>query len=308
VIKQRPAETMLLLNRRQNDKCNWNDLRDINIPTIRLDEFTTFELQESFNSEIIALVCMSELADLELLSVLAKVLHRMRDARVIIWLQNITSNLNLYLNIIKDHANNSKLLNLLVMHPTSLEPNNSFMFLRLQPFPFATLTQITDLMDGEIFPMFWKNFQNKTAFAVPGLYAPDSYLRKDKRTGKQYLNGFMDKLIIEFTKKYNINLQMLHPQDIIDNDSEIIQLTSSGKIDLSMHGRIWKPNLECTNAVGLSKEFIVVPCGDVMGVGNIFRSFRNYFIIILCVYLTFSIIDTHHAAATCRIFGRRYRF
>ncbi|KAH8398641.1 hypothetical protein KR215_003698, partial [Drosophila sulfurigaster] len=310
VLKQKPADTMLLLNRRQNDNCNWNDLRDINIPTIRLDEFTTFEVQESFNSEIIALVCMSELDDLKLLSVLAKDLHRMREARVIIWLQNITSNLNVYLNIIRDHANNSKFLSLLVMHSTSLIGNNSLTAYRLQPFPFPIISKITEFKNGELFPKFWKNFRDKTAFAVPGLYAPVSFIRIDKRTGKKYLNGFMDKLIIEFTKKYNINLKILHLQDVMDKsfDSEIIKRTSSGKIDLSMHGRIWKPYLECTNSLGFTKIFIAVPCGDVMGVENIVQGFKNYFIIILCVYLAFSLIETLHAAATCRIFGRSYRF
>ncbi|KAH8398643.1 hypothetical protein KR215_003696, partial [Drosophila sulfurigaster] len=312
VIKQRPAETLLLLNRRQDDKCNWNDLQHLNIPTIRLDEFTTFEMQKSFNKELIGVICMSDIADANLLSVAAMDLHRMRDARVIIWLQNITTNLNMYLNIIRDHSNNLRFINLLVMHSTSHDLNNSLEVFQLQPFPIPTLTQVIDLKDGELFPKFWKNFQNKTGFAVPGLYPPISFPSRDKKTGKKCFKGFMDKLIIEFTKKRNINLQMLPPQNKIRErngyDREILEMTSKGKIDLSMHCRGWTADMENSNFVGLTRAFIAVPCGDVMGVGNIFRGFKNYFIIILCVYLAFSVIETLHAAATCRIFGRRYRF
>ncbi|KAH8381714.1 hypothetical protein KR093_011133, partial [Drosophila rubida] len=310
VMQERPASTLLLLNSRHNDKCAWEDLLDLYIPIIHLDDLGVFQLKDSFSSNIIAVAAMSELADVKLLPVLAKVLHRIRDVRVIIWLQNIQTDLDAFLDMIGHHANKANYLNLLVINSNAHNDNGSIASYRLHPFPSPKLLRITDIGKDRIFPIFWRNYHNKTAVVVPSLYPPSSYLHTDKKTGKNYLNGFMDTLIMEFAKKFNISLQMQRSLQRTDyvHDRDIVAMTLSGEIDLSMHGRFWRPDLEASIAVGNSNLFVVVPCGDIMGLDNIYHSLKSYFLIVLCVYLMFSVIETLLAAATCRIFGRRYRF
>ncbi|KAM8706560.1 hypothetical protein ACLKA7_010772 [Drosophila subpalustris] len=105
VIKEKPADILLLLKRRQDHNCV---LKEFNpnylMPTLRLDESTIINVKDHFNSESIALVCMSELADSMLMTSLAKDLHRMRESRIIIWLQDIQSSLTAFLDIIIDQA------------------------------------------------------------------------------------------------------------------------------------------------------------------------------------------------------------
>ncbi|KAH8312419.1 hypothetical protein KR044_010682 [Drosophila immigrans] len=305
-IMERPPETLLLLNRQQNENCNWMDLHQLDIPIVLLDELAAFHVKDFFNSNVITVVCMSELADLMLLPVLAKDLHRMRDVRVFIWLQNTPTDPKFFLDMICEHASHANYLNLMVLNSV----NESIVAYRLLPFPTPKLLRIKDIKKGRIFPILWRNLQNKTAVAVPSLYPPASYYHLDKRTGQNYLSGFMDRLIMEFAKKYNISLKMqraLNRTDFV-YDSDIVQMTLRGEIDLSMHGRFWRPDVESSTAIGNSNLFIVVPCGNVMGLNNVYQSLKNYFLIVLCVYLGFSVVETLLVAATCRIFGRRYRF
>ncbi|KAH8398687.1 hypothetical protein KR215_010027 [Drosophila sulfurigaster] len=309
VIKQRPTETLLLLNRHQNDKCSWKEFNYMDVPTIIVDEFTVFQVKDFFNSDLIAVVCLSELADSMLLPALANYLHRIRDVRVIIWLQKITTEQKAFLDIICHHASSANYLNLIVVNSNIDYTNGSLVAYRLQPFPTAKLLRI-DLGKGEIFRQLWRNFHNKTAMALPSLYPPSSYFYQHKRTGQYFLSGFMDKLIIEFSKKYNISLQMqryLRTTDFV-YDTDIVEMTLSGEIDLSMHGRFWRPDVESSISVGSANLLIVVPCGDVMGLDNVYRSLKWYFLIVLFMYFAFSVIETLLVAATCRIFGRRYRF
>ncbi|KAM8706557.1 hypothetical protein ACLKA7_010770 [Drosophila subpalustris] len=88
VIMERPTDTLLILKRRQDNTCLMKEFNTHHlIPTLRFDESTIIRVKDLFNSDAIALVCMSKLADSKLLRSLAKDLHRMRETRIIIWLQ-----------------------------------------------------------------------------------------------------------------------------------------------------------------------------------------------------------------------------
>ncbi|KAL7730362.1 hypothetical protein ACLKA6_016601 [Drosophila palustris] len=177
VLEKKTAETLLILKRRQDLNCVLKEFHSHHlIPTLRLDESTIINVKDLFNSEAIALVCMSELADSMLLTSLAKDLHRMRETRIIIWLQDIQSNLTAFLDIITDQASNHNFLSLIVLYSISTDVNGSIAAYRLHPFPSPTLKRIMDLNNGVIFPIFWKNFRNKTAVGRPNLNPPASFL------------------------------------------------------------------------------------------------------------------------------------
>jgi len=261
VLKERPADTLLILKRRQDLNCTLKEFHPHHlIPTLRLDESTIVSVKDHFNSEVIALVCISELADSMLLTALAKDLHRMREARILIWLHILQTNPNEYLDAITDHANNYNFLSLIVLHSTSSNLNKSIVAYRLHPFPNPIMIRIMDLNNGTIFPNLWRNFYNKTAVVKPNLHIPASFLSRDEKSGQIKLSGFLDKIVLEFTKKHNIHVRLPQKLDSMEraNDAEIENMTLNGKIDLSIHGRVWKASFECTSFVGFSDIFIAL--------------------------------------------------
>ncbi|XP_034484379.1 uncharacterized protein LOC117789455 [Drosophila innubila] len=315
-IKERPADTLLLLKRRQDKNCLMKDFNPHHlIPTLRLDEFTIINVKDLFNSEAISLVFMSELADYILLTSLAKDLHRMRESRVIIWLQSTQSNLRAYLDIITEQASNFNFLSLIVLHSTSSDVNELIVAYRLQPFPRPNLKRISNLFDGKLFVKTWLNFNGKTAVILPDLIPPHSLLAKDIHTGKQKLYGCYDRLIEEFAKKYNISLRLNRPISEVGKlgRTEVHRMTINGELDLPIqafvHAVKWKTqNVEYVSAIDVGGIFIVVPCAREMSIGDVYKGLRTYSSYVLGAYFLFAVLETLIVAATYRIIRRRYRF
>ncbi|KAH8310944.1 hypothetical protein KR044_003534 [Drosophila immigrans] len=305
VLKEKSADTLLLLQRRQDLKCPLKDLNIDGMPILRMDESTVVPIKYTFNCQVIAVVCMSEVADSMLLTALAKDLDRMREARIIIWLQSPQSNLIDVLNAIRDYASNNNFLNLIVLH--SKYPIAAY---RLQPFPNATLERVVNIFTSPIFRDLWRNFRNKTATIVPSLYPPSSFIGKNRKSGKLQLTGHMDILMLEFARKYNINLKLPRPLSELENvDSKgIVDLALYKQADLTMSVQMWRSDVESSHYIDISHQFIIVPCGKAIGIGDVYKSLKIFLLIILGVYLIISVVTTLLEAATCRIFGRRYRF
>ncbi|XP_060647142.1 uncharacterized protein LOC132785168 [Drosophila nasuta] len=309
VLKEKNADTLLLLQRGQDINCPLNIFIIDGLPILRLDESTVVPIKFVYNSQAIALICMSELADSILLSVLAKNLDRMRDARILIWLESSQENLEECLNIICDYARKYNFVNLIVLH-SSNSLQKSIVAYRLQPFPDPSLRRISHIFISTIFPEVWHNFHNKSALLIPSLYPPSSFIRTDRKSGEPKLVGHLDVLMFEFAKKHNINVKLLRPLNKLVNVSPKIEykLVLNNKVDFATYFSNWAPDMECTSVVNMAHQFIVVPCGKPIGIGDVYKSLKNFVLMILVVYLIISLVTTLVEAATCRIFGRTYRF
>ncbi|KRF83238.1 uncharacterized protein Dvir_GJ26352 [Drosophila virilis] len=210
VQNERPVETLLFMKRRTDINCPLQEISPVGLATLRLDERTVVNVKQLFNSEALALVCMSELADSQLLTTVAQNLDRMREARIVILSQVIPSNLEEFLRIVSEQANEYNLVNLIVLHSTLYNFEGSISAYRLQPFPSPIFESVLDINDGPIFPKVWLNFRGKTAVILPDLSPPRSMLITNPRTGEQKLGGSSDRFIMEFAQKNNINLQWHH--------------------------------------------------------------------------------------------------
>ncbi|KAH8398667.1 hypothetical protein KR215_008960, partial [Drosophila sulfurigaster] len=309
VLKEKKADTLLLLQRGQDFNCPLNKFIIEGLPILRLDESTVVPVKFVYNSQAIAVVCISELADSILLSVLAKDLDRMRDARIIIWLEIAQENLEECLSAICENSRNYNFVNLIVLH-SSNSLQKSIVGYRLQPFPDPSLWQISNIFTSTIFPEVWHNFQNKSALIIPPLYPPSSFIRTDRKSGELKLVGHLDVLMLEFAKKHNINLKLPQAMNKLDNVSPKIgyKLVLNNKVDFASYLSNCAPEMECTSVVNMAHHFIIVPCGKPIGIGDVYKSLKNFLLMILAVYLIISLVTTLVEAATCRIFGRRYRF
>lgn len=92
------------------------------------------------------------------------------------------------------------------------------------------------------------------------------------------------------------------------NRIDIMKMILNGEGDLTTLCRLWGTDLELTSAVEITKIFIVVPCRKEIAIGEVYRGLRNNFLIVLGIYIVFTVVETLLEAASCRIFGRSYRF
>ncbi|KAH8381458.1 hypothetical protein KR093_005355, partial [Drosophila rubida] len=308
-VKERSANTLILRKRQANFECPLKDFNLEGMPVLRLNETTTVPIKLVYNCEVIAVVCMTELADSNLLTVLAQDLDRMRETRIIIWLQSAPTNVMDCLNVIRDYARNYNFVNVMVLHSSSLL-QKSIVAYRLQPFPDPKMVRISDILSTPMFPDFWRNFRNKTAMIVPNLFPPSSYKIQDRKSGMLKLSGHMDMLLLEFASKHNINLKL--PRQLNELESiraeNLLELISTNKVDLTMGFQRWNSMRGCTTYVVMSRQFIIVPCGKAIGIGDVYKSLTGFLIILLAVYLSVSVATTLLEAISCRILGRRYRF
>ncbi|KAH8398664.1 hypothetical protein KR215_008959, partial [Drosophila sulfurigaster] len=309
VLNERSADTLLLLKRGHDFNCPAKDINIEGLPILRLDESTVVPVKFVYNSQAIAVVCMSELADSIVLTLLAKDLDRMRDARIIIWLEIANENLEECLIVICDYARKYNFVNLIVLH-SSNSLQQSIAAYRLQPFPNPTLEQISNIFTSPIFPKPWRNFHNKSALIIPSLYPPASYVKRNRKSGKLQLSGHMDILMFEFAKMHNIHLRLRRPLSEVQNVDigEGILMILNNTADLTMSFQLWRAEMECTFFVDMAHQVIITPCGKPIGIGDVYKSLKNFMLIILVVYLIISLVTTLVEAATCRIFRRRYRF
>ncbi|EDW16326.2 uncharacterized protein Dmoj_GI22289 [Drosophila mojavensis] len=306
---QRPIETLLFMQRQKDLNSCLNELNPIGIPVLRLDEADGTRLGEHFNSEALALLCIQQPEDFVLLQCLAEILDRIRETRTLIWLNVAEPDPQQYLSLIADQADKYNLLNMLVLHSKPMELSiNAY---RLQPFPEATFAPLNDSNGGKIFNWIWGDFHQRTAIAHPSLHIPGSFLAKHRVGGSKYLGGYMDRLIRQFARIYNIRLRFRKPvnENTWLSDVEIRGLVSRKEVDLPMYSRIFSFNTEYTTYLDISQVFIVVPCGKEMRLDDIFRSLRPYFLIILGNWFACFVNMRVFAGALGLPFGiiRRYR-
>ncbi|XP_030080661.1 uncharacterized protein LOC111597813 [Drosophila hydei] len=304
--KERPIETLVYMNRRQDLICHSREIKSSGLATLRIDEKSMISVKELYNSEALALVCISELADALLLPTLAQNLDRMRETRIIILLNTMSSNLQEFLRVIGELADNYSFVNVIVLHSTS-DDKDPIVPYRLLPFPSPTFSRVRDVYDGYIFPNTWLNFNNKTATYLPDLISPRSLLATNPRTGEQTLSGSSDSFTMEFARRRNINLQFLIPLSEMWNIDfgNVSELTKQGLIDLPTRPFVQKLNTLPSNLeydrLSDVNVFILVPCAKQMKIGDVFKGLRTYFMIVLAAYALFAVLEALTAAATYRI-------
>ncbi|KAH8420910.1 hypothetical protein KR222_009086 [Zaprionus bogoriensis] len=312
--KDRPIDTMLAMQSRRDRHCNLKDINLKWLPVLQVDESSKIKLKQYYNSEMLALICMSQTKDITLLTTLAANLNRMREARIIIWLHSEASTDTETLRKIGEQADAHNFINLVVLQWVSRDDQAAITAYRLQPFPNSTLQRHSHIADGPIFAGINLNFHGKTAVILPDLLKPRSMLVKDKRTGEQKLDGSSERLIIEFSKKHNIQLRThrLYRGTRTNIALNILNLTKRGEIDLPIRYIINeaqgnKFDIEFLSAVEIGSLFFVVPCGQGIDIGDVYSGLKTYSTIVFGAYLLFAILETIIVATTYRLFRKCYR-
>lgn len=301
-------ENILIMKRQEDRTCHLNDFNPMGLPTLRFDEFNKLTLKDHYNSETLVMVCMSEVADIVLLTTLAGNINRMREARIIVWLQTSSD----FLSRISRKANSYNFVNLLVFQSTSQDNLSTIIPYRLQPFPDVTFQGIANINEEPLFPKIYGNYHQKTAIILPDYFSPRNLLLSDYMKEKMKFSGPLDQLIIEFSKQHNINLSLYQTDGKRIWTPEIRNLTINGSLDLplrffSTQSQSKKYNLEYLPFLEIGEIFVIVPCEKEMTIMDVYSGLRTYSSIILAAYFMFAVLETLIVAITYHMFRGEFR-
>ncbi|TDG52268.1 hypothetical protein AWZ03_001098 [Drosophila navojoa] len=266
---------------------------------------------EHYNSEALALLCMPDVADSRLLSTLAKNLNGMRESRIAVLLHGLDEgNLEKILRLIGRQADSNIFVNLIVLHSTLSEENDTSTVYRMQPFPNPSFIKITNLSDEHIFPTVWTDFHRKSALISPDLFPPRSLLSRDRRTGELKLFGSTDVMLKEFAHKYNISLQLARPLNQLAEIEKLETYTMlHDKVDMPRRPIILTleevADYELSPDSRFTEFFLLVPCSQEISIGDVYSGLRTNSIVLLGTYFMFTIVETFVVFATNWIYERR---
>lgn len=311
VNKEISIESILIMKRQEDLTCHLNDFNAIGLPTFRFDESTKIPMKDHYNSETLAMVCMSEIKDITLLSSLAVNVNRMRETRIIVWLQTATPTSSVFFSLIGEKVTSYKFVNLLVFHLQSFDNESIIIPYRLQPFPSVTFQRIANIYEGPIFPKIYSNFHEKTAIILPDYFSPRKLLLSNYMQRKIIFTSPLDFLIIEFSKQYNISLTLYPSSGKCIMPEEARNLTINGSLDLPLRFFSEQPQgeriLEYPPFLEIGRIFFIVPCEKEMTIKDVYTGLRTCSSIILGAYFMFAVLETIIVAVTFRMFRGRFQ-
>ncbi|XP_033244118.1 uncharacterized protein LOC108153954 [Drosophila miranda] len=303
IHKEVPIRTLLMLQHHLDKDCSIQDWNPDGIPILRANELIEIDMRKHFNHMSLALVCLEEPSHLSLLlDSLAKTFDHLRYVRILLWTQGNPA--EEFLKQISDKAEEHKFLHMIVL---GCHQRGEVSLHRLCPFPSPQFERIENISSiaGSTFNPRKLNYLGKNALVFPNRDAPVNYTTKYAPTGDFPVTRMEDKQIIEFALRYNLTLVLTEKQDsdVADPYSDI-QLNPRPVLSNDLVDQI-----ECVNTFSVSSLMVVVPCGRVTSITDVFHKLdlRTWFLYILSVYATFVVAETVILVATHRISGRSYR-
>ncbi|XP_017844942.1 uncharacterized protein LOC108601554 [Drosophila busckii] len=241
------------MKRHWNIDCLVDELQFEGMPMLRLDEKTPLDAKVQFNSEMLALVCMHDASDDELLTALARIMHRMRETRIIILLSSLSAaHTKQQLYAIREIASEQNFVNLLVLQVTTNETN----WFRLQPFPQAILIPSAETIDGLVFPNVYRNFRRKIGKTLFLQNPPHSFVYTNSQTANFSVSKALSLGLQQFDFQTSFFLMKRNP---------------------------FHSNLEFGISLGITNLFIVVPCGQRVSIAGTFAGLKVYLLVGLTI-------------------------
>ncbi|XP_030381251.1 uncharacterized protein LOC115629075 [Scaptodrosophila lebanonensis] len=310
--EEQPISSLLLMQRRHHADCLLRDFNMPDWPALRLDEHGRLDVQILFDQEFLAVVCMRDYSEPIELTALAYNLNRMRETRIIVWLQAETE--GEAFNGISKKAGELHFVNLLLCHAA---PTGLLKVYRLLPFPFPRFEPIYNVDVGPYFRRSWTNFGGITARALPDQISPGTFIVTDWRTGDQRLSGRVGKFVTTFTKGRNITLKYTQPVEAgkVILPTTLENMTHHGELDLPLSVKFRgtsrpRHGIESSELVGLVNWIVIVPCRQLLDIHGVYNMLleENWGFFILGTYVAFAIIETLIAAAEYYLWHQRRRF
>ncbi|XP_017007331.2 uncharacterized protein [Drosophila takahashii] len=292
VRNERSVETLFLLHHTEDTNCILKDWNPMGVPTLRSNELTDLSLENSYNHNALALVCVTEHFHGELLKTLARAFEGMRQERIILLIRRKPD--PDLMHHISQQVKDLEFLHMIVLIVEKQDYNDVIAFaLRLKPFPEPHFKKVRNLFTGKnIFPHY-ASFQGRVASIIP------NEVQSVYRAGSQ--------IILEFARKYNASLRL---QGSATQDKTEIP---KDNYDIDMNLRLsnsknFSNNIFLVATLSSSSLLIVVPCGMELSGVDIFKELGMGTLTwsALIFYLTFALVEATFVYISNRINGTHF--
>ncbi|KAH8264425.1 hypothetical protein KR038_008415, partial [Drosophila bunnanda] len=295
------VSTVYLLHHHRANDCLIEDWKPLDMPIVRSTDLSTFEIKENFNNfYIMAVVCISQYSDVELLNNLASAFNHLRQERIILWMQvKVTKKLMQEICTIVEKHQFDRILIL----ETVSSGNASVKTYRLKPYPKPSFALVDDAFkQGDTFQVERVNFHGKEAIV---LQSKDFVLQYNISYGPKRnftINTDEDRQLVEFLLRRNLTLK-LYQGNTHDH--------AMGHFDLQLSPRLVsiRDIEESANPFKIVSLIVLVPCGQERPIQDVFKQlqFDDWLLYIVPVYATFVTVEWLMHYTIYRVTGRAHR-
>ncbi|KAH8348913.1 hypothetical protein KR084_012430 [Drosophila pseudotakahashii] len=302
ISQEEDVMTLFLLHHHESRSCALHGWHHREIPTLRFDELTIASVRSHFNHHSLSVVCLCKDSDTILLDTLAKDIDRMRQERIILWIQtNVTKEL---LHIISNQSEEHIFKQLLIVEAID-KPDQEVTALRQHFFPSPHFQRIENICDSEgpIFSSQRNNFMGRTATLEPALSKGIQTYKRLSPNVRIPIDRARDNLVLDFANRYNLRLKVMEPPNGAN-------LSSPRMADFQFNSLFsGNVHIQHINPFDISTITVVVPCGREMRIEEVFQhlDLRSWLLHILLVYGIFVLAETLILVVTHRISGEAYR-
>ncbi|XP_044250082.2 uncharacterized protein [Drosophila takahashii] len=294
---------MFLLHHNESRSCALHSWHHQEIPTLRFNQLAIASIKNHFNHHSLSIVCICKDSDTILLDTLAEDLDRMRQDRIILWIQmNVSEQL---LHTISNQSEEYSFLQVLIVEAIDSLEQKVTTF-RLHSFPSPHFHRIENIFDlkGSIFSSLRNNFKGRMATLEPAWRSGLKSYKWLTSKVRVPIDRAQDNIILDFAKKYNLSFKVVKAAN-----REIKQ--SSLRIPDFQFNSLFNGNehIKYINPYDISAIIVVVPCGREMQIEEVFRHLdvKSWVLHILLVYVIFVLAETFILVVTHRISGKAYR-
>ncbi|EDW97956.1 uncharacterized protein LOC6537699 [Drosophila yakuba] len=285
VHSDRPVDTLFLLHQSNCFNGSLQDWNPSGIPTLRSNELTAFDLEQNFNHNALALVCLTRNSFRELLNTLAKTFDGLRQERIILMIHQKPD--PSFIEDISHELKDLQFLHLIVLVVREKWNGTiSASTLRLQPFPAPHFKQIGNIF--EIKKIFYHsiNFHGRVLNVIPS----------DIRV----LFVALTELFVEFAHRHNSTLQI---------QNSTIKEEDNYDIDMNTHlhnSKSFSDHKHIAMDMNSNSLIILVPCGTELRGLDIFKELglRTLTWLALVFYIIFVVVESTFVFVSNR-FNRR---
>ncbi|KAH8288603.1 hypothetical protein KR054_006079, partial [Drosophila jambulina] len=290
--------TIITLQHRQDKNCTIQHWNSREIPILRANELSAFEVRRFINKYQLVLVCIDGDLDHTLLNALAKILENVRQQRVLLWTQREPTR-EFFADIV-EQAVKFRFLRILVLYMGNYN-KGVLSFHRLHPFPFPRFKKVRNISNIKslFFPGLRFNYKGMSAIVktVPSEFT----LPVKTKNGFFPISHGEDMEIMEFSRRYNLDLKLYD-----ENASDHFDIQLSPRF--IRQGDILAQT-DFVNPSSAATLLVVVPCSNNRSVKDFLRQLDlcSWLLYLLPVYSCFVLVESLVLVVIYRLSGEAYR-
>ncbi|KAH8383889.1 hypothetical protein KR009_011086 [Drosophila setifemur] len=278
--KEREITTIFMLQHQHSNNCQIQDWYPRGIPILRSNGLSNMEVKAKFNYyHTIALVCITNNAEINLLDNLAINFDHMRQEGIILWMQiKATEEIQQKISQLSELYQFTRIL---IMEIVNTE-NGTINIHRMNPYPSPKFEKIQNIFkEKKILIRPLVNFRGRIANVLTKKDAIFRFNVSIGPTEKFPISSDEDLVVVEFARRYNFRLR---------------QSKDPNNFDMQLSPRLvssWDLK-ESANPFSMVSLMVVVPCGKEKSIQDVFKQldFGIWLLYILPVYVIFVVVET----------------